>query len=233
MSKSASTRVLVIAAHPDDEVLGCGGTIARLAADGVRVGIRILGEGWTARDARRTRHRRARQLQALRRDAAAAARLMGVSDLAFDALPDNRFDTVDDLDIIKRVERWVHAFKPDVIYTHHPGDLNVDHRATFRAVLTATRPLPGCSVRELYAFEIASSTEWSFQRLGRPFQPNVFLDISQTIEAKIRAMERYRNEVRTSPHPRSAEVLRANAQRWGSVVGAKYAEAFELIRGLR
>jgi LmbE family N-acetylglucosaminyl deacetylase len=120
-----------------------------------------------------------------------------------------------------------------VVYTHHPGDLNIDHALTYRAALTATRPLAGSVVRELYSFEIASSTEWAFQSLTPAFRPNTFVDVSTTIEQKIRAMEAYEREVRTFPHPRSPEALRAIAQRWGSVMGTQYGEAFELIRAVR
>ena len=120
-----------------------------------------------------------------------------------------------------------------MVYTHHPGDLNIDHALTYRAALTATRPLAGSVVRELYSFEIASSTEWAFQSLTPAFRPNTFVDVSTTIEQKIRAMEAYESEVRTFPHPRSPEALRAIAHRWGSVMGAQYGEAFELIRAVR
>ena len=116
-----------------------------------------------------------------------------------------------------------------MLYTHHPSCLNIDHRRLFEAVLTATRPMIGYPVRELYAFEIPSSTEWAFG-LGNGFRPNVFVDVTDTIETKIAAMQCYAGEVRPAPHPRSPEVIRAIARRWGSVCGCEYAEAFELIR---
>ena len=148
-------------------------------------------------------------------------------------LPDNRLDTVPLLDVVKIVESLVERLQPEVIYTHHAGDLNVDHGVIHRAVLTATRPVTGQPVREIYAFEVASSTEWAFQRIEPAFRPNVFVDITRTIEAKIAAMECYETEARKFPHPRSPEALRALATRWGSVVGCAAAEAFELVRSVR
>jgi LmbE family N-acetylglucosaminyl deacetylase len=220
--------ILVVAAHPDDEVLGVGATVARRAATGDTVHMAILGEGITSRPgADRT------AVCALQDDARAVAGMLGAKSVVFGELPDNRFDTVALLDIVQRVEGWVRELDPEVVYTHHPGDLNVDHRLTFQAVLTATRPVPGCRVREVYAFEIASSTEWAFGRLAAPFSPTVFEDVASTIDLKVACLERYRGEHRAFPHPRSGEALRAIARRWGSVVGLPYAEAFELIRAVR
>jgi LmbE family N-acetylglucosaminyl deacetylase len=220
--------ILVVAAHPDDEVLGAGATAARRATAGDTVHLAILGEGITSRaGADRT------AVSALQDDARAVAGMLGAKSVAFAELPDNRFDTLALLDIVKRVEGWVRELDPEVVYTHHPGDLNVDHRLTFQAVLTATRPVPGCRVREVYAFEAASSTEWAFGRLASPFSPTVFEDVTSTIDLKIACLERYRGEHRAFPHPRSGEALRAIARRWGSVVGLPYVEAFELIRAVR
>jgi LmbE family N-acetylglucosaminyl deacetylase len=161
------------------------------------------------------------------------AEFLGARDLFLYSLPDNRFDQVPLLDVVKVVERLVSDLSPRIIYTHHSGDLNIDHTVTHRAVLTATRPVVGCPVKEIYAFEVPSSTEWAFQRLERPFTPNVFVDISATIEKKITGMEMYESEARVFPHPRSPEALRVIARRWGTVVGLEYAEAFELIRSVR
>lgn len=225
--------ILVIAAHPDDEVLGCGGTIARSSADKHDVHIAILGEGISSRHGRRD-DAPASELQKLRADARAAAAAMGARSVVFGGLPDNRFDQVALLDVVKQVEEWVGTFRPDAIYTHHPGDLNIDHGVTFRAVLTATRP--GASpvmVQDIYAFEVPSSTEWAFQRIEPVFRPNVFVDVTASLEQKITAMDCYGSERREAPHPRSASVLRAAAARWGSVAGVPAAEAFELIRSLR
>jgi LmbE family N-acetylglucosaminyl deacetylase len=223
--------VLVIAAHPDDELLGCGGTVARLAQEGHTVYMSILGEGITSRSERRE-EADPEMIKALHSRSHEVARMLGSKELRMFSLPDNRFDTVPLLEVIKIVEGLVSAWHPEVIYTHHSGDLNIDHQVVNRAVLTATRPQNGCCVRELYAFEIPSSTEWSFQHLGPVFRPNVFLDISSTLELKLKGMLSYESELRAFPHPRSVEALTAIAKRWGSAAGCAAAEAFELVRSI-
>jgi len=223
--------VLVVAAHPDDEVLGCGGTLARLAREGKECFIAILGEGITSRYGPRE-DANPETVAALRTDSRRAADLLGAKDLFQYDLPDNRFDTLPLLEVIKIVEGLIERVRPESVYTHHGGDLNVDHRVLHRAVLTATRPLPGQVVRRVYAFEVPSSTEWSFGQLAPVFQPNVFVDIAATLETKIRAMQCYESESREFPHSRSPESLRAIAQRWGSVAGLQAAEAFVLIRAI-
>jgi LmbE family N-acetylglucosaminyl deacetylase len=224
--------VLVIAAHPDDEVLGCGATIARLAGEGHDVYIAILAEGITSRFAER-KDADAGLLTRLHQDCRNVASILGAKDVSLYGLPDNRMDTVALLDVVKIVEDLVERLKPSDIYTHHPGDLNVDHQVTFRAVMTATRPMPGQPVRNVYTFEVMSSTEWAFQHFAPEFRPNVFMDVATTLETKIRAMSVYESEARPFPHPRSADSLRAYARRWGSVSGCEAAEAFELIRSVR
>jgi len=224
--------VLVVAAHPDDEVLGCGGTIARLAREGHEVHIAILGEGITSRS--RTRDEASRvDAEALRARAREVAKLLGGRSLLTQDLPDNRFDTVPLLDVVKVVEEWVGAIRPQVVNTHHSGDLNIDHSVVHRAVLTATRPIAGCDIMEICAFEVPSSSEWAFGQFTKPFQPNVFVDVSETLGLKLRAMRLYETEARPFPHPRSREALRAAALKWGSVAGLKAAEAFELVRSIR
>jgi LmbE family N-acetylglucosaminyl deacetylase len=224
--------VLVVAAHPDDEVLGCGATMAQLSAAGHAVDVVILGEGVTARYKDREKADRA-EVRALKGASRRAAEVLGVRQVAHHDLPDNRFDSLALLDIVKIVEDEVARVRPEVVFTHHAGDLNVDHALTFRAVLTATRPLPGSLVRALYAFEVASSSEWSFGRLGAGFRPNVFVDVAATLEDKVKALACYDTETRAFPHPRSAESVRASASRWGTVSGRTAAEAFELIRETR
>jgi LmbE family N-acetylglucosaminyl deacetylase len=223
---------LVIAAHPDDEVLGAGATIARAVKEGHSVHVAILGEGVTSRFERREQAD-ARELDALQAKARAAAETMGAASVSLHGMPDNRFDTVALLDVIKVVEQLVKTHQPQTIYTHHLSDLNIDHHVTSRAVLTATRPTEGYPVRELFMFEVPSSTEWGFQRFSPPFTPSVFVDVTETLDTKIRALAHYESEVRAFPHPRSPEALRSIAQRWGSVVGLRAAEAFELVRAVR
>lgn len=221
--------VLVIAAHPDDEVLGCGGTIANLSRAGHDVYIAILGEGITSRYANRDSVDR-KFVETLKNQCKEAAKLLGAKDIFLYDMPDNRFDTIPLLDIVKIIEELIERLQPQVIYTHHNGDLNIDHVIINRAVLTATRPVKGQPVLEVYAFEIPSSTEWSFQRFEPNFCPNVFVDISNAMDIKIRALLCYDTEIRTFPHPRSSDGIRIIAKRWGTVVGREAVEAFELIR---
>ena len=220
--------ILVVAAHPDDEILGGGATFARLAREGHSVHLAVLGEGLTSRgDATGA------DLETLHSAQTAAAFAIGASAHSQHGLPDNRFDTVALLDVVQIVEKLIEHNAPEVIYTHHAGDLNIDHRVTAEAVLTATRPMAGCGVRELLAFEIPSSTEWTLGQIQPLFTPNVFVDVSETLEAKFEALECYASEMRPYPHPRSREAIEAIAKRWGSVSGCHAAEAFQLIRSVR
>ena len=225
-------KVLIVVAHPDDEVLGCGGTIARLTGEGHDVYVAILGEGITSRYEKREQTDQGiiKELQDRSRQ---ASKSLGIKQLYLYDLPDNRFDTVPLLDIVKTVEELINRFQPQIVYTHHSGDLNIDHIITHRAVMTATRPVENCQVEEIYAFEVASSTEWAFGQFQPAFRPNVFVDISRTLETKIQAMQIYESETQPFPHPRSPEALRAIACCWGSVAGLEAAEAFELVRSIR
>jgi len=224
--------VLIVAAHPDDEVLGCGGTCARLAREGHTVSIAILGEGITSRYERRE-DADPTLLQELHTRSRQVASVLGAKEVCLHGLPDNRFDTLPLLDVVKIVENLIDRLVPTVIYTHHGGDLNIDHAIVHRAVLTATRPVPGHPVRELYAFEVPSSTEWSFQRVEPSFRPNVFVSIADTLDVKLKALSHYQSEICAFPHPRSLEALRIIARRWGTVVGCEAAEAFEVLRVIR
>ncbi len=224
--------ILVVAAHPDDEVLGCGGAIARHTAAGDSVSILILGEGITSRYDNPADADPA-LLKALHTKAESVGKFLGAKDVMLAKFPDNRFDTVALLDIIKAVEREVERVQPEIVYTQHGGDLNIDHQCTFRAVLTATRPMAGCCVKQVLAYEVGSSSEWAFQQFAPAFHPSVFINIGATLEKKIAAMQMYESEARAFPHPRSPEALRAQAKRWGSVSGLPAAEAFCLIREIR
>lgn len=220
--------VLVIAAHPDDELLGEGGTIRNLSDKGIVCRAVILGEGITSRGAKRE-ETDSSELEKLKNDARAAAEKVGYASIDFCDLPDNRFDSIDLLDIIKKVSHYVNLYNPDTILTHHHGDLNIDHRRTCEAVLTACRPVADNRVKRIYAFETPSSTEWNYI-YSEPFIPNVYFDVSDTIEAKIEGMACYSSESAEYPHPRSAEALRSLASYRGSNVGYDKAEAFMLLR---
>jgi LmbE family N-acetylglucosaminyl deacetylase len=172
-------------------------------------------------------------MASLYNDARRASAVVGAHSLRFFDLPDNRFDTLPLLDVIKPIEQLIASLGPDAVFTHHGGDLNVDHQTVNRAVLTATRPKPGLGVKEVLAFEIPSSTEWGFAHLQPNFRANVFFDITASLQTKIEALNCYTSEIAPFPHPRSGQALEAIGRRWGSVVGCGAAEAFELVRGIR
>ena len=225
-------KFLVIAAHPDDEVIGCGGTIARLVREGKDVHIVILANGLTSR-ARREEQNSVELLKHHHQRAQQAGSLIGASSVRVLGFPDQKLDTLPLLEITQAIEQEIERVQPDAIFTQHGGDLNQDHVITYRATLTATRPMAGGCVRCVYAYEVPSSTEWSFQRFAPHFQPSVFFDIADTLEIKIAAMQIYQSEARDFPHPRSSRALQAIAQRWGSVVGLNAAEAFEFVREIK
>ncbi len=221
--------LLVIAAHPDDEILGVGATIAKRTSAGDTAFALILGEGQTSRWEKR-KNAPAEEVAQLHKDSIAAAQTIGYTEIYFENLPDNRFDSVDLLDIVKTIETYIKRLQPNVIYTHHAHDLNIDHRITCEAVLTAARPIGDYPVTELYAFETVSSTEWNFGDKNTVFYPNVFVDIEHQFQIKCEAMKKYKSELCDFPHPRSLKMLEYHAGKWGGTVGRKYAEAFELIR---
>ena len=221
--------VLVVAAHPDDEVLGCGGAMARHAARGDAVHILILGEGAMARHATRTKGARS-EIEQLRRAAHRAARVVGARQLVLESFPDNRFDTVPLLDLIKAIERVKASVGPEIVYTHHGGDVNIDHRRVHEAVLTACRPRPRESVKRLLAFEVLSSTEWAHTVGTGAFRPDWYVDISKTLGKKLAACRAYRQEFRSFPHPRSLEAVETLARQRGVTAGLRRAEAFMTIR---
>lgn len=225
-------RILIVAAHPDDEVMGAGGVAAWHRKAGDRAFALILGEGLAARfptrgDALGAQGRAA--LAELRREMERAHAVLGIERTFRREFPDNRFDSVDLLDIVKAIEEVKAEVVPEIVYTHHGGDLNVDHRLTFEAVLTACRPLPGEPVRRILSFEVPSSTEWSPP--SRPaFLPNVFVELGGLLESKLEALACYKSELREYPHPRSLEAVRRQAELWGVRAGLRAAEAFMLIR---
>lgn len=220
--------ILVVAAHPDDEILGLGGTIRKKIERGDVVDCLILGEGITSRKDLEVAEEE-KQLRNLHDAVLRASKIIGFRSVNFENLPDNRFDSLNRLEVVKIIENYLDRLKPKTIFTHHRGDRNIDHNITHDAVLTACRPVGQYSVKEILAFETPSSTEWGFNGKDEAFTPNVFIDITETIDKKIEAFKQYESEIRDYPHPRSIEALEVISRRWGTVVGKKYVEAFELI----
>ena len=226
--------VLVIAAHPDDEVLGCGGTIAQHATNGDTVNVVILAEGLTSRNAGDDRVSHETKLAELGKVAQRANRILKVNELVLHGYPDNRMDSIPRLDVIKTVEGFIEKFQPSIVYTHHAGDVNIDHRCAHDAVVTVCRPMPGHQkVAELLFFEVASSTEWQPAGSKTPFVPNWYVDISDTLALKLKALRIYAFEMRDWPHARSVQALEHLARWRGANIGVDAAEAFILGRKIR
>lgn len=220
--------ILVVAAHPDDEALGCGGTIARLSQEGAAVHVAFLADGVTSRA-----HVAATDqggLQARRAAAGMACEILGVRSLTFGDFPDNRCDTVPLLSLVQPIEGLIAKFRPDTLFTHHAGDVNVDHRLVYQAAVTACRPQPGSTIKTFLSFEVPSSTEWQPPGSAPVFAPDWFVDISESLSRKLAALDAYSAEMRAWPHPRSRQGVEHLARWRGATVGVDAAEAFVLGR---
>lgn len=219
-----SKAILVVAAHTDDEALGCGGTIAKHVAQGDTVYAVFLADGVTSRP-----DSTSEELEARNAAAARAHSILGIKQSFMLGLPDNRMDSMPLLDIVQKLESVLEEVKPQVIYTHHHGDLNIDHRISHQAVMTACRPVPSASVKEIYTFEVLSATEWNTPG-SAPFIPNVFVDISDYLDIKLQAIDAYSLEMREAPHSRSFEHVEVLAKHRGYTVGMMAVEGFMLVR---
>jgi LmbE family N-acetylglucosaminyl deacetylase len=221
--------VLAVVAHPDDELLGCGATLRMLADQGHQVYTVVL---CSAADARHARP----ELERLNQVAEESERIVGIVDSAKHQFPNIRFNTVPHLEMVQAVEAAIERFTPSWVFTHHPGDLNQDHRVAYEAVMAAvrlperrSRALDPLLVRKVFLFEVPSSTDWS-SPVDAPFRPTSFFDASGTMEAKMAALEAFEGALKPHPHPRSAQNVRALAQLRGAQVGLELAEAFVLVR---
>jgi N-acetylglucosamine malate deacetylase 1 len=213
-----SGRILVVAPHAMDEVLGCGGTILRRHAGGAEIRALVLCGDGTGRDAER------------RANAAEAATRLGLPPYRFAGFPENRSDAVPLLDMVAAIEAEIVEFAPDTVLVPHGGNLNVDHATAWRATMTALRPVPDHPVRRIHAYEVASSTDWAPPGWGEPFRPSHFVDIGAWLERKLEILALYRADARPFPHARAPEAVRALALSRGASVGLAAAEAFAVAR---
>ncbi len=218
--------VLIVAAHPDDELLGCGGTIAKHVAEGDEVHIVILADGVTSRGENTELYER-------KKSAIKAAEFLGVKSIKMLDFPDNQLDTVPLLKIVSQIEINIENLKPSTVYTHHDGDLNIDHIIAARAVMTACRPVLGQCVHSIYGFEIPSSTEWGGYGQEKVFIPKYFINISDYLDKKLEALQFYSQELREFPHPRSIYNIKALIRLRGAQVGLKAVEAFSVLRQVK
>lgn len=220
--------VLVVAAHPDDEVLGCGGTLARWADAGWAINVLFMTDGVGARSG--PGQELGCQAQDRRRAAERAATVLGIGAIEFLDFPDNRMDSLELLTVVKEIEYRLERISPQIVLTHHVGDVNIDHQVVHQATITACRPRPDLCVKELMFFEIASSTEWRPSGSAFPFVPDTFVDISETLPRKLDALKAYDSEIRPFPHPRSQQGVESLAKWRGATIGRPAAEAFILGR---
>jgi N-acetylglucosamine malate deacetylase 1 len=220
--------ILVIAAHPDDEILGCGATMAKHVQAGDTVHVVIMATGVTSRPAAGINPSEA--ITQLHANAKQANQRLGVTSTTILPLPDNQMDTVSRLSITQQVENLIQQHQPETVYTHWSSDVNVDHRRVHEAVITACRPQPGHPVRAILFFEVPSSTEWQTPAVGHAFQPNWFVDVSNTLALKLDALTCYASEMRQWPHARSYQAVEHLARWRGATVGCQAAEAFVLGR---
>lgn len=227
-----SKRIMVVVAHPDDELLGIGATMHKLIKeDGVISHVVILGEGITSRSDTRDTEKWKDALAEHHRNINAAGMHIGYNSIHTYNFADNRFDSHTLLDIVKVVEKEKEEFKPDIIFTHNAGDLNIDHRFTFQAVMTATRPMEDEKVTAVICFETPSATDWQYNNHPEQFRPNLYVEVSENdVQAKCDAMCEYKFETREYPHPRSAKALKVLAEYRGYTSGSKMAEAFDIVR---
>ena len=222
-------KILVVASHPDDEILGCGGTIAKLSKSGNIVKTIILTKGISSRfDS--NKNEIIKLQDKLNKSSKAANKVIGVKNLKFFDLPDNQFDNNSLLSLTKVIEKEIKNFKPNIIFTHFINDLNIDHQYTSRAVLTAARPQTKNSVEEILFFEINSSTDYQINSNGLQFMPNYFVDISKTVKLKKKALEIYKSEMKKYPHSRSVKAILNKNISIGNSIGLGFCEAFQIAR---
>lgn len=224
------SRILVVVAHPDDEVIGCGGTLARLLQENKDIFVFILGNGSFRYSLNNIEINKLKKEDAIRKEQCQdSMKILGVKNYKIGTFVAGKFNQEPIVDVGKRIEEIINEFQPDTIFTHSNIDINTDHLITHQAVIQATRPNVLNKIENVLSFELPSSTEWRFTNT---FSPNVFINIEQTINIKIRAMNAYYTEIREYPFPRSDLGIRTLAGYRGMQSGLNYAEAFCLIRGI-
>ena len=231
------SKILVVSAHPDDEIIGMGGVLKKLSKKH-EISVLFLADGITARKTgghvnstkydvtKNEKNIMLKEIEVRKRHAKKALSILGITKMKFLDLPDNELDIVPFLKIVKEVENEIKSIKPKLVFTHHYNDLNIDHRLAYESTITASRPIFNSSVNAIFSFEAISSTDW---KKPYKFNPNIFVDISKELKFKLKAIKEYKNEIQEFPHPRSLKSLEANAVRWGSLSGLQAAEAFELV----
>lgn len=220
--------VLVVAAHPDDEVLGLGGTISKLAADGAKIHLLILTDGSSAQY--RNDPKLEEILKEKERETQACAEILGIETVDYGGFPDMKLDTVPHILLNQCIERAVEAYRPEIVFTHFWGDVNRDHQCAFSSTMVAVRPAAEQCVKQVFCYRTPSSTEWNVQTAQTAFMATCFTDISLFQKKKAEAIACYAKELREYPHPRSLKAIEIADMAMGVNVGAEYAEAFVVAR---
>lgn len=215
-------KILVIAAHPDDEVMGVGGTIAKYVKNGAEVFLCVVTKAYPPDWSERI-------IREKRKEVLKASKILGIKDVRFLDLPTVKLDTVPQKELNERISRYVEEIRPEIVFVPHRGDLHKDHRLVFESAMVAVRPVPNCLIKKVLSYELPSSTEWT-PSPENAFIPNLYVDISDTLERKIKAMSVYKTELKRYPHPRSLKSIQIYAEKRGMEAGLKAAEAFVLIR---
>lgn len=221
-------KVLVIAAHPDDEVYGLGGTIARLAYEGNEIHVLIVTDGSTSQY--RNNDNLLEIIKIKKIETEKVRQILNIKSIIYGNLPDMKLDTIPHIEINQLIESTIELIKPEIVFTHFWGDVNKDHRCIYESTIVAVRPIKKQSVKELYCYRVPSSTEWSPSILNNQFLPNTFVDISNFIEQKSKAILTYKTELRGYPHPRSVEYVKKQDEITGLKFGVSNAEEFMLLR---
>ncbi|WNS74812.1 PIG-L deacetylase family protein [Bacillus sp. DTU_2020_1000418_1_SI_GHA_SEK_038] len=221
-------RVLVIAAHPDDEILGLGGTIAKHTSQGDEVHILMVTEGSS------TQYKdRPEMIKQKKKEMSKVKDILNIGNIHFVNFPDMRLDTLAHIEVNNPITKAIHKLQPEVVYTHFYGDVNKDHRVIFDSTMVAVRPSADFAVKKVICYNTPSSTEWNVQQGHTAFMPNMYVDITSFLEKKLKALNEYKSEMRKYPHPRSLEAIKIHANYWGSHIGVEAAEAFMLVREIR
>lgn len=223
-------RILVIAAHPDDEVLGMGGTIAKLTSQGKEVHLLIVTDGSTSQY--KGSENIGEILYSKKQETKKSSDILGIKSIMYGMLPDMKLDVTPHIDVNQVIEKAIDFIKPDTVFTHFWGDVNMDHRCVYNSTMVAVRPVKSQCVKEIYCYSVPSSTEWSPATTPTIFMPNLFVDISKEAQMKYKAMLAYKTEIREYPHPRSVEYLKKDDEATGLRIGIKAAESFVMIRKL-
>lgn len=218
-----NSRVLVVAPHPDDEVLGCGGTIARHVAQDDEVHVLVVTRGASELYP-------LEEEEEVRQEARAAHLILGVSDTHFLDFPAPKLDTIPVYQLADAIAHIIRQYQPQIVYLPHRGDIHLDHQRVYQATLVAARPINHCPVRQLLCYETLSETEWAPPWSDTAFVPNVFVDITDYLDLKLKAMHCYKSELQYAPHPRSLYGIETLARQRGSTVSLSAAEVFMLVR---